>query len=492
MPFAAFALMRALAFALARALAGALALAATLAACAEPSAPTTAPPPPGPPTTAVLTGRTLRAEDGVAYGPLRIVLLNVETLSIDAITRSDGAGAFRFGDLAPGRYMPVVYDFERTLFHLPQTRLAVDAAESLDVSLPLAPLAADQGIALEGLVVDSRTGRPVAGAMVDLGSVAGAVAPYLSNRVGLFSELSGQSGGLDQITDENGEFRLWPVYFLPNPDPTTWPNGSITPDLLVSHPGYRGYRRRGFTPENIPNYDDIALEPGADSSAVTGRVVDLAGHPVAGLRVGLEWTRGELPRYGAGQPAAGKPGLPGPGGATLVSGPGVKTAPGGPLATPTVILQGAVGVTGSDGRFRIDGVPQGHFKIMPGYLPDDGWVGDFGDRSANVETAASGEVDAGDVPVVPAIAALSPADGDTIRGPLTLSWAAAAGASEYWLLIEPLGREAVHRGPLYATSLTPTRTSLLQPGLYRWQVSAMDARGEIARVERSRMYVVPR
>jgi hypothetical protein len=405
-----------------------------------------------------LTGQTVRLEDGVGYGPLTVALLDARQLVVVALTSTDSLGRFAIENLVPDRYVPVVYDFQRRLFHLPQAAVEVQRGHGVSVTLPMVRYPIDQGPALVGRVFDPSTGLPIARAMVDLGSSAG---PPLSNRGSLFSELDGQTGTLNQVTDRRGIFRLWPVWFFAGPQ------GEIrSPELLISAPGYRGYSHPGFTSE-VELLDTllVALEPGRDQGVVTGRLVDLDGGPVPGLRVGLEWTRVE--------------------GLSANAGP-VK--PGAARALPEVILQNAVGVSDELGRFRIEGEPAGFFKIMAAYPRDDGWLGQYG---PSAEIAAGGVADVGDIIVVRAITTLSPLDGAIVAVPLTLSWDAAPHALTYFTTVQRPDGTAVQGGPFSDPRTNPPDGLVSDPGVYLWIVQAFAGRDEVGRTERARSFVVP-
>lgn len=405
-----------------------------------------------------LEGQTVRVEDGTGYGPVTLALLDPERLSLQAVVESDADGEFLFVDVPAGRYVPVVYDETRVLYHAATPTVQVTSGRSARVVLPMIAVTPTADLQLHGRVVDAVTGKPIVGAMADLGSLG--PRSHTSRRE--FSELDGWTGSLNQVTDATGRFRLTPVYFLAGPG-----TSPATPELLITAPGYLAYRRQGFESEaELSDTVRVAMQPGRDDGIVTGRLIGLDGQPVAGLRVGLEWTRVTL---GAGKLGTELPLSP-------------------PTLQPNVIVQQAVGLSDADGRFRIDGAPTGFFLVIAAYPRDDGWAGQYG---PNADLTAADSTDAGDIIVVPTVLTTYPADLDTVlANEAAFSWIPVSGASSYQVtLYKPDGRVAVSL-PDPDPFIDPPDSSFAQPGLYLWNVQAFADIGEISRTDRARSFVV--
>jgi len=176
-------------------------------------------------------------EDGrpVAAVPLRLMDFWSERTLLGV---TDEAGACRFEDLVPGR--------DYVLLPLPEQRGSCGWTE---VTLPssgecVRDLVLPEGRTVTGEVVDADTGRPIADARVGVG-------------FWLFQEVR---------TDGEGRYVL-----------EGWTQ-RIFDDVEVLAPGYaRGARRVGDL-----DVLDFALKPGF---AVTGRILDPQGRPLAGARV---------------------------------------------------------------------------------------------------------------------------------------------------------------------------------------------------------------
>ncbi len=172
--------------------------------------------------------------------------------------RSDESGRFRIEGIRPGSF-----EIRATAAGRQEARLAGLEAEAgrdlQDVEVVLAP-----GAVLSGRVL-SPAGQPVPGAEVSL-LPEGATAPSLLSAAAALS-------------DEEGRYRL----------------EGLSPGTHAVRAGHEEYRPalRRLEVRAGTNALDLTLEPGA---AVSGRVVDPRGAPVAGARVVAHPPPGETPR----------------------------------------------------------------------------------------------------------------------------------------------------------------------------------------------------
>jgi RNA polymerase sigma factor (sigma-70 family) len=215
---------------------------------------------------AALTGRIRRAADhtpvidaDVYLKPSTLSESDLQLTPLTAIvpmhTRTDDDGRYRFESLAPGRMrVEVVPD------HDPPPRIVeLDVDEGSERSLDVE---VDEGMTLRGAVIDSRTRRPIEGAVVWRDHLLGF--PRREVR-----------------TDAMGQFT---VTGFPVQRDLTYVNGVEL--LLAGAPGYAlGTALVGRRGGALAQFVEIELDP---AKRARGRVLDSDGRPLAGAYVAVE------------------------------------------------------------------------------------------------------------------------------------------------------------------------------------------------------------
>jgi hypothetical protein len=391
-----------------------------------------------------LQGRILRV-DGDPAAALSLGLFRLDDLRYVGIDTTAADGTFRFTALAPGRYTPVMVSRGVALVNPPPLGLEIAAEETLRVELRASLRAADEPV-LTGTVVDAESGEPVAGAVVEVGTLT--IEP---------PELDGRLAAARGVTDAAGRFALEDFFFFAD---VLDPGNARSADLLCHAPGYRGLRRRGFTPAETPVRNlRLALAPGADEAVLTGHLIDLGLGPAVGVPVGLEWV--SRPEF-------------------LLE-----------KHSDALVMQQKTAVTDSSGFFRLEGVPSGVYHLLVGARRDDGWLRVVPEGlppeapplvRPTVSVAAGESLHVEGIPAVEAVRPLQPARGAAVSSQPDFAWEEwpwrgtewAAG----WYLVLALQETTdperwLWYGPLEAPSLVwPDPDFRLPRGRHRWQVVA--------------------
>ena len=421
-----------------------------------------------------LIGQLVRAEDDTPIGPMDVSLLDLDTLAAVGLVEADAEGNFRFDDLPPGDYLPVIHSPDRVLFGLPRTRFSFVEGDTLRVTYPLSPvppLRGEDDLILEGQVIDRDTGLPIPFARIEMSSFD--QGPNWSQSGSSWSEFRGGATTQEPVADEEGRFTLGPIPTITFIDPGTGETRELIASWRVTAPGYRAV---GFDTSQSGNFDTdvtVRMPPGRDVGVITGTVVDVDGAPLAGVPVYAEWRRdqGQFPK-GAATPGVIEPDAGGDGN-----------------DVGRIIPAEPTDVTDALGRFRIEALPAGGYNLLAGAAPDDGWVGipKQGIELTNVEP----ERDAGELIAAEAIDGLSPANLEEVFGTSTLTWPEVDGAVSYQVVVRRASdlSSATINVPTPRVSIVAGNEPFNLATLFRWEVFAIDVDGnEIAATDRPHLF----
>jgi hypothetical protein len=271
-----------------------------------------------------------------------------------------------------------------------------------------------------------------------------------------WSEFEGRATPLEPVTDENGEFVMEPIPLFFDYNQQL----DITSSWRVTADGYRARTYKEGEASNFPQRITVRLTAGVDPGVIIGVVVDLEGNTVAGIPVAAEWRRGK---------------------GSFLKGPDAQA----PTTGKRVILPGGPAITDSEGRYRLEGLPEGAFVIRAGVYGDDGFVGTMasGVEITNLEPEAAAPI----ILAAPAVGHLGPEDGAILHDAPLLQWEAMPGAAQYLLSVR---RASDGNGRNY--SLQNNELQLVAdagfvngPDLFTWWVIAIDGDGdEISRSDR--------
>ncbi len=439
-----------------------------LAACGDDESTTAPTDPDAPADTTRLAGTFVRASDGAGHGPLEVTLFDLRRLATVGRVVADSSGRFVFVDVPDGDFLPVLISDDVALFGLPRPRFTFTGTERYDEIFPVAPVPGglspgEEGVA--GTVLDAETGEPIPFARVEMSSTTGAA--NWSQQSSNWSEFRGSASEQEPVTDTRGRFRIQPVPIVIFPDDQL-PGGlrQLVPSWRVTAPGYRARSFPATDATGGVRQVTIRLEPGVDDAAIEGRVVGLDGTPREGVRVFAEWRR----------------------------------APGELFRADDRLLTGIPGISGADGRFRIEGLAPGVYNALAGVLPDDGWIGPAAPAGTNrpgrnlggltaVEVQTT--TDVGDLVVEPVIEGFVPAPGDTLRRTTLLRWNAVPDAAAYEVLVrrgtDLVSAIGVAERPEigFDSPNEPFDTD----ALFRLEIRARDASGqELSRTDRPVLY----
>ena len=377
-----------------------------------------------------ISGQVIRVEDGKPYGPVLIALYELSEFRVEALVETDGDGSFHIEPLAAGHYTPVVYDDKRAMWNLEQPAYEVRENEMTEIELAMAPVDAypDTGIYLEGTISDRETGNPIPGAAIEM------IAALSRASLELFSEWSGRSGPLTQLTDESGAFRLGPIVAFIG-------DGSVTiPHLRISHPMYGDAVRGPWDRDDFTEIIHFKLDRGVDPGVIRGEVRSLFDNePQAGLSVSIEWL------WGGTSPLK--------------------------LVPPELLSY-----TDEAGRFELSNVAFGAYDIRAGLLRDDGWI-----PLVSHGALWPGEGDTlfleDSILVSRALVLLQPEAGAELSDFPNFEWTGHPAAARYGLIIERASDGAEFRQLTLETLWTPNieaEAFLAAGGQFRWNAFALD------------------
>ncbi len=398
-------------------------------------------PPPALETGGTLTGSVFTVDDLSPLEGIGVALLERVSLDPVDLTATDAQGRFALRGIPAGDYIPVLIARDFALLHLPRAAFHFEASESVDVELQMVrtdPME-ENDLRIEGRVVDAETDEPIAFARVEM------------NFIGLglnWSEFRGTASSLEPVTDRDGRFVLDPIPLIHDPFNGT----AFAPSWRVTA---RGYKARSFPEEDEqdiqPNVK-VRLFEGEDDGVATGRVLGWEGQPVAGVPVAIEWRRSIDSR--------------------------LKSGPFDLFDDPIerrVILPGGPVLTDADGRYRIEGLPDGAFIVKAGPYGDDGWVGT---KYSGVELSRTQrEFVVPDLLAAEAIENLSPEDGLRTSSVPALRWTPDPRASVYTVTLFRAKDDVSRSWSTSATEFQIPRLSgfFSETSVFLWWINGFDA-----------------
>lgn len=398
------------------------------------------------------SGHLVFTEDESPLPDLAVTLFEPDTQTAVARTVSDAEGYFEFSDFPPGSYVPVVHANGYRPVFLPRPRWRFEEGDRFDVTLrlrrtPLMPETNTENRTLTCRVVEQGSDPvvPIENARAEMNFGALGELSYVN-----WSEYVGWSNTLEATSDADGMLVLEPVQLI-----YVIGGGSIIPEFRVSAPGYRS--------RVIPQNDDpatafvsvigVRLVPGVDEGKISGVVTDPQGQPLANVPVSAEWRRVEdifAPR------SFEKDGFAPP---------------------QDLLIPDGVAWTDENGAYTITGLPEGHYNVLAGPYPDDGFVGYM---LRGVQIAGYAGEGVADLAGFVALDAVSPDDGAVFEAlPSRIEWEPVDGAATYVLTII---RD--YDGQSFLKNLT-TPFFDVQPGAnffklgqsFAWAVEAYDDQG---------------
>jgi len=405
-----------------------------------------------------VTGRVTELEGGAPIAGAGVLLIDPTTLVPAApIAVTDSSGSYSVSDVPGGRYAVFVYHRTRVVYDpaAPAVDVTGGKTTTYDMRLQNPELWNGNGVAVSGRVTDAVTGDPVAGVFVSapLWEIAG-------------QDVSVPFWGISLpwwgVTDSDGRFSISASQVVDG--------GSSTPTRIAplnfTAEGYAPYTLVGSgeavpglagPPIPVPGDSALVLDirlsrPSAgNAGSLRGRVI-FRGQPASGVRVGL----------------------------SLVVSAHPDTLPPATLA-PLNIVPGHTAVSGSDGSFRIEGLTPGTYALVPAYPIGDGYVGDLAPfwGPSKVIVYPGITADAGDVPIIRAIEAVSPPEGGLVgsRTP-RFEWGAVEGAQFYELQYSTHYVMGPPIGPVTGTHWDVPSEDPLPPGTHvRWMVTAFGVAG---------------
>ena len=177
----------------------------------------------------------------------------------DIVARTDSNGAFVFDRLCPVQYQLVIYDAAKGYTSTQHPRLnLLEKKDVTDLALEISA-----GASISGRVIYQETGEPIPGVRVWI--------PYVRHPVVLRETVSDQAG----------------KYLLDHLPEGTYPIRHVVPDGVVqevhsTEEGAPPEREVTLTADQQVEGVDIGFERGV---AVSGRVTDARGNPIAGARL---------------------------------------------------------------------------------------------------------------------------------------------------------------------------------------------------------------
>jgi protocatechuate 3,4-dioxygenase beta subunit len=350
------------------------------------------------------SGTLILVDDESPLPDLEVTLFEPASQTAVARDVTDSLGRFEFEALVPGTYIPVVHANGFRPVFLPKAKWMIEHGDQIDIELRMrhAARVTESDFRLAGKVVDRETGDPIVNARVEMNFVGGGEVTQVN-----WSEYVGWATTLEDTTDEEGDFWLAPVTLFALPPDFT----PAMPEVRITAPGYRSLVLERNTDPKTANASFVtaSMTPGTDSGSIEGKVLDLDGKPVGGVRVSAEW-RQQL-RFARGFTPVEHDNRP----------------------TNRILLPDGVGWTDATGQFRITGLPRGFFSLMAGAEPDDGWVGIV---LSGVEIATDDGSGEAELISVRAIDHTSPPDGAVLDVlPDRLIWKRVKGAVSYLILV---------------------------------------------------------
>jgi hypothetical protein len=414
------------------------------------------------PQSTVFSGALIFVEDESPLPDLGVTLFDPDTQTAVASTITDSDGGFEFRGILAGSYIPVVRANGLRPVFLPRARWRIEQGDNVHVILRMRRTQAisTNEFTLNARVIDAETKEPIANARAEMNFLAGSGFGQVN-----WSEYEGWSTTLEATSDEDGRFTLSPLTIFTNAQT----GETFVLEYRVVAPGYRArVMPRHFDPRTLSVTPvTVRLSRGEDLGVIEGVVVGPDGKPRENVPVSAEWRQQTSfsPRDFEKEDDFAGP--------------------------QDILMPNGVSWTNPRGEYRLTGLPRGHYNVLAGAYPDDGWVGIL---TGGFQIEGFDDRVEANVVVFPAIRTLEPPDGAVLGNlPERLAWEPDKGAIAWDLKLSrgSDGASAIIQLDEPVLEINPGANFFKGGGSFAWEVIARDAdQGGLSQTDRPQVFHV--